>query len=105
MAHGQIDITNGGVELWGGEQDGKDLYIRCLAGFGSQEIEWVLPVRFERQRTNDQITSKTARGAASRNTRKAYRTTTRKLKKRDRGVSSLSPDASRHRARLWARTV
>jgi hypothetical protein len=39
MAHGQIIVTQGGVELWGGEEDGKDLYIRCLAGMGNQEIE------------------------------------------------------------------
>ncbi|HWK88638.1 MAG TPA: hypothetical protein VNP72_01535 [Longimicrobium sp.] len=39
MPYGQITISQGGVELWGGEEDGKDLYIRCLAGFGTQEIE------------------------------------------------------------------
>jgi len=39
MAHGQITMSLGSLELWGGEEDGKDLYIRCLAGFGNQEIE------------------------------------------------------------------
>jgi len=39
MAHGQIDVSFGGIELWGGEEDGKDLYIRCLPNFGTQEIE------------------------------------------------------------------